>query len=154
MSHSVSSLSPQTDRWLAPLAIALFLVQSSERPPESLLPAWEAIAAELWQRRSVPTFTGIETLPCRYLQPDRGLQPSWSEPRRLPELPLLWAIAQQQTRESEAIALELADLGRHYGTVILPLTWWQSLPQVRLRALGEQLAAWQTGYRWPPGTKT
>lgn len=152
MSHSVTSLSPQADRWLAPLAIALFLGQSSGPPTESLLQDWEAIAADLWQRRSRPVTPGLATLPCRYLEP---AQHSEALPRALPlpELPLLWAIARRQDRDPAAIALELADLGHHHGTRILPLTWWRSLPQARLRALSQQLAAWQVGYRQPPRTE-
>lgn len=148
MSHPVTSLSPETDRWLAPLAIALFIGQSSDQDAAALLQDWEAIAADLWHRQPLSVFTGLETLPCRYLQRGIALQQSSSE--LLPELPLLWAIAQQQSREPAAIAIELADLGHHFGTVILPLTWWRSLPQARLQALSLQFGSWQAGYRQPP----
>ncbi|WP_338441607.1 hypothetical protein VZG28_13720 [Synechococcus elongatus IITB4] len=148
MSHPVTSLSPQTDRWLAPLAIALFIWQSSGQDAAALLQDWEAIAADLWHRQPQPAPEGIETLPCRYLQ--RGVALQQSSLELLPELSLLWAIAQRQDRNREVMALELADLGRRFGTVILPLHWWRSLPQARLQFLCQQLGAWQAGYRQPP----
>lgn len=148
MSHPVPSLSPQTDRWLAPLAIALYVWQFHDHGPEPLLQAWEAIVTAIWQRQELPAAIGIAALPQHYLATD-PLELSPVSPL-LPELDLQLAIARQQAHEPEAIALELAHLGRQFGTVILPLHWWRSLPQDRLQVLSWQLGAWQAGYRQPP----
>ncbi|WP_338430159.1 hypothetical protein [Synechococcus elongatus] len=147
MSHPVPSLSPQADRWLAPLAIALYVWQFHNHGPEPLLQAWEAIATAIWQRQEPPAAIGIAALPQRYLTAVPLESP---KPTLLPELDLQLAIARQQAHEPEAIALELANLGRQFGTVILPLHWWRSLPQARLQFLCRQLGAWQAGYRQPP----
>lgn len=147
MSHPVPSLSPQADRWLALLAIALYVWQSHGQDPEPLLQDWESIAAMLWQRKNLPEFTGLAALPQRYLDiTSLELPPANS---LLPELDLQLAIARQQGQSPEAIAIHLADWGYQYGMVIMPLTWWRSLPQARLRSLSERFWRWQVGYRQP-----